>query len=78
MSETSQAPSFQRDIKPLFRRKDRRSMGSSFDLWSYDDVSLRADTIAIRVRIGQMPCDGAWPPEKVALFQRWVDAGKQP
>lgn len=52
-------------------------MAAHFDLWDYGDVSLRADTIAIRVSIGQMPCDGAWSPDKVALFQRWVDTGKQ-
>jgi hypothetical protein len=23
-----------------------------------------------------MPCDGAWPPERVAVFRRWVEAGK--
>jgi hypothetical protein len=24
----------------------------------------------------QYPCDGAWPPEQVAVFRRWIDAGK--
>jgi hypothetical protein len=22
-----------------------------------------------------MPCDGAWPKEKVDVFQRWIDTG---
>jgi hypothetical protein len=71
-------PSFDKDIKKLFRRKDRRSMAFQFDLWSYDDVSRWADAIAIRVRAGVMPCDGSWPADKVDTFQRWIDGGKQP
>jgi hypothetical protein len=31
--------------------------------------------IAERVKNGSMPCDGAWPPERVVLFERWVEAG---
>jgi len=23
-----------------------------------------------------MPCDGAWPKEKIDIFARWIDAGK--
>ena len=30
--------SFEADIKPLFREKDRDSMRNAFDLWSYADV----------------------------------------
>ena len=32
-------PGFENDIKPLFNERDRGSMLSHFDLWSYDDVS---------------------------------------
>lgn len=78
LSTASHAPSFQRDIKRMFRRKDRRSMSSHFDLWSYDDVSRWAAAIVIRVRVGVMPCDGAWPADRVELFQRWIDTGTQP
>ena len=38
--------SFEPQIKPLFREKDRQSMLSRFDLWSYDSVSAHADAIA--------------------------------
>lgn len=31
-------PTFDHDIRPLFRERDRESMKSRFDLWSYDDV----------------------------------------
>ena len=65
-------------IKPLFRPKDRESMRFAFDLWSYDDVARNADAILSRLQSGSMPCDGAWPAEQVATFQRWVASGKQP
>jgi len=69
-------PSFETEIKPLFREHDRESMQRSFDLWSHDDVSQHADAILARLRAGDMPCDGAWPQEQVNLFQRWAEAGK--
>jgi Ferritin-like len=67
---------FEDDIKPLFRDRDRDSMEFAFDLWSRDDVSTHADAILERLEAGTMPCDGAWPAERVALFRRWIDAGK--
>ena len=67
---------FEEDIKPLFRERDRDSMRFAFDLWSHDDVSTHADAILERLKAGTMPCDGAWPDEHVALFGRWIDAGK--
>jgi len=66
---------FEQDIKPLFREGDRQSMKWAFDLWSYDDVAQNSDAILERLRNGTMPCDGAWPDEQVAVFQRWADAG---
>jgi hypothetical protein len=68
--------SFDADIKPLFREKDRNSMRGAFDLWSYSDVQTHASAIAERLKNGSMPCDGAWPPERVELFERWVEQGK--
>jgi CDGSH-type Zn-finger protein/truncated hemoglobin YjbI len=66
---------FEKHIKPLFRARDRQSMRVAFDLWSYDDVRTHADAILARVRNGTMPCDGAWPAERVDTFQRWVSTG---
>lgn len=68
--------SFDSHIKPLFRDGDRRSMRFAFDLWDHDDVSVHADAILARLRSGTMPCDGAWPPEQVAVFARWIESGK--
>jgi len=70
------APSFARDIRPLFREKDRDSMRSAFDLFDYADVAEHADAIAGALRAGKMPCDGAWPAAQVETLQRWIDTGK--
>jgi hypothetical protein len=71
-----QTPSFESDVKPLFRERDRESMQRAFDLWSHDDVSRHADAILARLRDGTMPCDGAWPQDQVDLFERWTEGGK--
>jgi hypothetical protein len=72
------APTFERDIKPLFRAGDRSSMLGFFDLWSFDDVKENAGAILEAVRSGSMPCDGAWSGEKVDLLERWVEKGAEP
>jgi hypothetical protein len=69
---------FDHDVRPLFREKDRESMLKAFDLWSYPDVQAHQDAILARLRDGTMPCDGAWPPDHVALFQRWIASGSAP
>jgi hypothetical protein len=73
---TNEPVSFEAQIKPMFRERDRRSMEFAFDLWSHDDVSENADAILDRLAAGTMPCDGAWPKDQVALFKRWVEGGK--
>ena len=72
----SGALSFERDIKPMFRDKDRDSMMQAFDLFDYDDVAENADAIVGSLRSGQMPCDGAWPEADVDKLQDWIDLGK--
>jgi hypothetical protein len=72
----SEALGFEAQIKPLFRQLDRDSMRRAFDLWDYDDVSTNASAILTRLRSGSMPCDGAWPSDRVDLFERWIDAGR--
>jgi hypothetical protein len=68
--------SFETDLKPLFRERDRESMRGAFDLWSYDDVAQHADAILDRLQAGTMPCDVAWPEGQVDLFRRWAEGGK--
>jgi hypothetical protein len=67
---------FEANIKPLFRERDRQAMLSRFDLWSHDDVSRHSAAILTRLRDGTMPCDGAWPPAQIDLFQQWVERGQ--
>jgi len=67
---------FEEHIKPLFRARDRNSMRFAFDLWSQEDVAEHADAILERLRNGTMPCDGPWPPDRIEVFQRWVNSGK--
>jgi hypothetical protein len=69
-------PGFESDIKALFNERDRGSMLSHFDLWSYTDVSENADAILQTVSTGSMPCYGQWPSEQVDLLRRWVEGGK--
>jgi hypothetical protein len=68
---------FESHIKPLFRTRDRQSMKFSFDLWSFEDVKAHAAAILQRLQNGTMPCDGAWPKERVEVFQRWVESGSK-
>jgi CDGSH-type Zn-finger protein/truncated hemoglobin YjbI len=67
--------SFAAHVKPMFRQRDHDSMTFVFDLWSYDDVSTHAQVILDRLRAGTMPCDGAWPPERIDVLERWMVSG---
>jgi hypothetical protein len=71
----NESVNFTQHIKPLFRKMDRESMSFVFDLWSFGDVRTHASEILKRLEHGTMPCDGAWPKEKVELFRRWVESG---
>ncbi len=82
MTDEKQDPtsqlSFERDIRPLFRDKDRASMLKAFDLWSHSDVVAHQNPIASQLAKGTTPCDGAWSSDRVAVFQRWVAEGSAP
>ena len=69
--------SFGAHIRPLFRERDRQSMSFAFDLWSAGDVRAHAAGILERLRNGSMPCDGAWPEDRIAVFARWAGSGQQ-
>jgi hypothetical protein len=75
LSATDESISYEQQIRPLFRERDRQSMKWAFDLWSHDDVAANSEAILGKLRDGTMPCDGAWSDEQIAVFQRWVDAG---
>jgi hypothetical protein len=71
----SDAVSYAADVKPFFRESDRKAMLPAFDLWSYDDVSRHAAAILARLEEGTMPCDGAWPADRVDVVRRWLAQG---
>lgn len=78
---TSTPLSFAADIKDLFRETpDRTSMLAiaQFDLHRYEDVRDRAASILARLEDGSMPCDGSWPPDRIAKFRTWIEDGKLP
>ena len=74
------ALSFAADVRPLFRdQPDVEAMKSfGLDLSSHADVKANAEAIYSRLEDGSMPCDDAWPKERVALFKQWMDEGMQP
>ncbi len=78
LPDPGQPVSFAAHIKPLFRSRDRESMSFAFDLWSYDDVKAHAAGILDRLNNGSMPCDGAWPKDRVEVFERWATTQMQP
>jgi hypothetical protein len=73
-----QEVTFARDIRPLFRDRDIRSMTFAFDLSSYEDVRANAEGIYEKLAAGTMPCDGPWPAEDVDRFRTWIDTGSSP
>jgi hypothetical protein len=79
--------SFNTDILPLFTQIDIAHMANHFDLSKYNDVKTNAQHILARLKAqggAVMPPppakggDGPWPPEKIALFQTWIDDGCLP
>jgi hypothetical protein len=72
---------FEADIKNLFRASPDVSVMrniSGFDLHKFEDVRDNAELIFERIADGTMPCDGSWPPDRVALFRKWIDDGMKP
>jgi hypothetical protein len=73
-----EAPTFARDIRPLFRDDDVETMSFVFDLSSYEDVREHAEAIYEQVAEGSMPCDKPWEEEHVERFRAWMDNGSPP
>jgi hypothetical protein len=79
LPQPGETVTFEKHIASFFRVMDRKSMKFVFDLGSYEDVSKSANTaeaILERVKAGTMPCDGAWPKERVEAFELWMTTGK--
>ncbi|MFN2591126.1 MAG: hypothetical protein ABR518_10215 [Actinomycetota bacterium] len=78
MTDQQSTLSYERDIQPLFRDKDRARMEWAFDLWRYEDVRDNADAILERLEDGDMPCDGEWADDQIDMFRRWMEEGSPP
>lgn len=75
--------SFAADIKNLFRAvPDRSAMMNRpfnpFDLHKFEDVRDRADLILEKLVEESMPCDNPWPAERIDIFRKWINDGKNP
>jgi hypothetical protein len=68
-------PAFAKDIKPLFRERDRSSMAARFGLWSYQAVRASASAILEVLQARPMPCDGPWIADNIDRFARWIAGG---
>ena len=53
-------------------------MSFAFDLWSCETSEPHAKEMLARLACRTMPCDGAWPPERVDVLERWIAAGTPP
>jgi hypothetical protein len=71
-------PSFEQDIRPLFREQDRSAMEYWGDLWAYDVVKDEAESILERLEDLTMPCDEPWDSERIQLFRDWIADGCAP
>jgi hypothetical protein len=78
MADETTAVSFQNDIQPLFRDTDRARMEWAFDLWDHNAVKENAPAILERLEAGDMPCDAAWPAERIEQFRSWMNGGMAP
>jgi hypothetical protein len=41
-------------------------------------VKAKAASIHATLKEGTMPCDGAWPEDRISLFKKWMDEGMAP
>jgi hypothetical protein len=79
------APSFARDIRPLFTDQDIQHMSFAFDLSAYQDVKNNSAGILDRVsrdtndplRMPKAPRD-LWTKEMIQMFQDWINGGFPP
>jgi hypothetical protein len=75
------ALTYSHDIRPLFRPMDIACMvprGKLLDNAQWMCTLAHAQQVFNAVSNGDMPPDGRWPPERVALFKQWMDQGLKP
>lgn len=70
--------SFATDIRPLFRDGDIKCMenaGVHLDDPAWMCIPANAQNVYSQVSTGAMPPDAPWPPNRISLFKKWMDAG---
>jgi hypothetical protein len=75
------ALTYSHDIRPLFRDMDIACMvprGKLLNDATWICKPANAQQVYDAVFDGDMPPDGRWPPERVALFKQWMDQGLKP
>jgi hypothetical protein len=78
MSAENAGPSFERDIRPLFRPEDIDATLFAFDLGSCEDVRPNAEAIHRELADGSMPCDARWPDDPVERLRALIDSESPP
>ncbi|WFU07382.1 hypothetical protein QA648_35625 (plasmid) [Rhizobium sp. CB3171] len=85
--DNSMPTSFSSDILPLFRPTDiacMKARGVSLGVsdWMRDPTAKfgfpdhgNARRVFSALSRGKMPPDGAWPPDKLAIYQQWMNEG---
>jgi rubrerythrin len=70
-------PSYQADIRPLFRDFDVDALKhlDNIDLNDVADVQANGKALQEQIEAGTFPYDACWPPEQIDLFGRWVEGG---
>jgi twitching motility protein PilT len=72
-AEGKPQPSFEADIRPLFRKEDRMAYSWAFDLWDLDSVRGNAPAILDHLERGNIPIDAdPWPDADLELFRTWM------
>ena len=69
MAASDEPLGFAKDIKPLFRERDRQSMKFAFDLSSHEDVARNSDEILGRLREGTIPATAPGQRSKLPPFR---------
>ena len=76
--EVEMALSFAANVRPLFRDGDVKCMErAGVRLIDHTWMCIPANALSVygQLSSGNMPPDAPWPPDRIALFKNWMDAG---
>lgn len=70
--------SFSVNIRPHFREGDIKCMGPAgikLDDSAWMCLPANAQNVYDQISTGRMPPDAPWPPDRISLLKKWMDAG---